>query len=228
MGTHQSLKVSYKLLLLIHERFVLCNHPVQVNNFIRNVFNTEPVDFQLYFRGDFLCIEWISTNQSMKLQEIGNKLALFVQMLCGSHFPPPTITSSPFSCHDHNMHIVRYKANASMSTSELSKEKLKDALREWQMTYRSIWIQKERLTVESCPVIIQPPQQDSGCMAPVMVSLTTFLVTVAASVCATMLGTIAVIITTVFLCKRKKRQAEWVVCKLALGSVYWLLWYYRN
>ena len=165
--------------------------------------------FELYFYDDVsICTEWINTNQVTKLMEINRELAVFVQQrwMCGCVPPPSIITSSQFTCHHDAEHVI-YRASVSVSAVGVSREELE----EWPRTHRSILLQGQKLSVEeNCPVIINSLEDEGECQltsTPVMISLTTFLLTMAAVFIVTLLAAVAsTVLIQLFCCTSRYRK----------------------
>ena len=160
-----------------------------------------------FHAGAFICAKWINMNQVVKLEEISRELAIFVQRRCGCLI---SITSAWFTCHHDAQHVIYYKAGVGVSTVGVSREELEAALEEWPRTHRSILLQGQRLSVEqNCPVIINSMNEEVCKLttAPTMVSIITFLLTVAADFVVTLLGTVAMVLLIYFIyAKRSKKK----------------------
>ena len=177
-------------------------------------FPLDLVFFQLHLYGTLTCPEWIGWNQQEKFEEIGQDLSVFIQQRCGCVFPPSSITSPQFTCHSDAQHVV-YRASVGVSTVGVSREELEAALEEWPRTHRSILLQGQRLSVEqNCPVIINSLEDEGECeltTTSVTVSLTTFLLTMAAVFIVSLLGAVALIVFIQLMCRITRHKRKLVI-----------------
>lgn len=169
------------------------------------------VTFQLHLRGDFVCTDWVEVNEDVKFGEITKKVAKFVEQSCDCFFLPSNITTPQFTCHQHptREHHVTYRASVDVSMAEMPKKELEESLEEWPRVHRSILVQGEWLSVDdTCPVIIQSLEEEEcevTTTSPDTVTLNILLIAVASVLVVAVLGSVAVMMLILFLCKFRKK-----------------------